>query len=426
MSSGSLHYTTIGDLLRQHRETANLSLTQLGDKSGVRKGHISKIENSEIINPKFVTLRRLVNALNIPFAEIITLFIDLDQKANTLYEILQETINTADIPLVTKVSFKYLESPQEDSDTALGKLYALISSCAADPPLKNAMYNVIISYARSHGVMPYLAKGQLQSYLIERDDFTRLTTTYQIGKNILNYSNFLSHEENIILHYKLGIHAYVLRRYEDCIELCHHVILHDKTSSQFKGESYYALCNAYYYLGDYTLAQENLDKYSTFTFPKVEEDVRFMTGSINGKIGNVDLAITQLEDCLKQTPMDNLIYIVTTLLELYLEKENSQKIIKIFSYENNIQDATTPFKKFILAQFYKLKGDYFVNINEYSNAVHYYLESARRFAKASDTPIEPEFMKLLFNLYAQKNHVMDKVTIEMIQDFFDRHNKSSF
>ncbi|MEC0121747.1 hypothetical protein P4H50_22690 [Paenibacillus apiarius] len=101
---------------------------------------------------------------------------------------------------------------------------------AQNEPIQLSLYNLIVDYSRSHGIMPYIAKGLYQKYMIERNDFSRLNQTYQSGKYVLDYVNFLSHKERILLYYGLSVHAYSLMYYHDAIELGNYVWKMDKAS----------------------------------------------------------------------------------------------------------------------------------------------------------------------------------------------------
>lgn len=377
---------TIGELIHDTRRASDITLTQLSELSGIPKGTISRIENGEVKRPQFLTVHPLAKALDISLETLIDYYVEIERRADSLLHILLTTIqHNSNNELIQKVATKYLESSNEDSFDLTEKLYQNVDSIE-DTSIKLSLYNLIIDYSRSHGMMPYIAKSSYKKYMIERDDFSRLNETYTAGRAVLNYADFLSHDERITFFYKLGSHAYVLRLYEDCIELCSNVIRNDKADSFFKAEAFYAICNSYYYLGDANLAKHYLDEYSKFSFPLVAENVKFMTGSINGKLGNTDLAITQLEDCLKRASEYNFVYIAVSLFELYLQKKDFSAIEKLLSHEERItnMNIVTPFRRYILAYFYKLKGDFLMGNNIYkTSAFEYYVKAALEYTKVN-------------------------------------------
>ncbi|CAI3198834.1 helix-turn-helix domain-containing protein [Clostridium neonatale] len=56
----------IGDILKNNRESKNLTLKQLSEISGVGPSTISDIENGKAKHPRMDTLEKLANALSIP------------------------------------------------------------------------------------------------------------------------------------------------------------------------------------------------------------------------------------------------------------------------------------------------------------------------------------------------------------------------
>ncbi|WP_294379136.1 helix-turn-helix domain-containing protein [uncultured Clostridium sp.] len=57
---------TIGEILRNNRESNNLTLKQLSSISGVGPSTISDIENGKAKHPRMDTLEKLAKALNVP------------------------------------------------------------------------------------------------------------------------------------------------------------------------------------------------------------------------------------------------------------------------------------------------------------------------------------------------------------------------
>lgn len=141
-----------------------MTLSQLSELTGIHKGTISKIENGDVKRPEFTTVRPLATALKIPFAKLIELYIEIDNRADSLRSILQDVIQeTGNEELVYKVGLKYLESPNEDSQILIERLYSFVNGLE-DKRIKLSLYMLIINYSRDHGIMPFLAKGLLQAY----------------------------------------------------------------------------------------------------------------------------------------------------------------------------------------------------------------------------------------------------------------------
>jgi transcriptional regulator with XRE-family HTH domain len=62
---------TVGARLRAARYAADLSQTQLAERSGIPKPTISRYENDHVL-PSLPTLARLAKALDVPVAELVT------------------------------------------------------------------------------------------------------------------------------------------------------------------------------------------------------------------------------------------------------------------------------------------------------------------------------------------------------------------
>jgi DNA-binding XRE family transcriptional regulator len=56
----------LGELIRQHRKTLNMSLAQLAEKAGCTKSHVWEIEDGRSRNPTVKTMAGLSNALGLP------------------------------------------------------------------------------------------------------------------------------------------------------------------------------------------------------------------------------------------------------------------------------------------------------------------------------------------------------------------------
>ncbi|UHA75626.1 helix-turn-helix domain-containing protein [Paenibacillus sp. 481] len=420
MSSGSLLYSTIGDLLRQRRIDTGISVHQLQEMSGVHRTSITRIENGEIKRPEFVTVQRIANAMNIPFEETVEYYICADQKSDTLFLILEDTIPTGNISLTSKVALKYLESPNEDSYDSIERLYNTTSTCKADPALKLSLFQSIVSYARDHGVMPYIAKGQLQSYLIERNDFTKLKATYYNGRYILPYSHFLSTEERIMLHYKLGVHSYNLRLFQESIELCSVIVAQNDFQGQTKADAIGIMCDSYERLGNYEKAEEYLKLYDTYTYKHVKEHVKVTTATLHDKKGNTALAISLFNELLEKVSENSLLHVVNKLIKLQQKMNNLLEIEKLLTFEEKITSFsyTSPYKQSELALFYKLKGDYQVAMGEIIEGANCYLESALKYAKVDDSKNERLCIGLILDLQINNSSILDNLILKKLRSVY--------
>ncbi|WP_028595699.1 helix-turn-helix transcriptional regulator [Paenibacillus assamensis] len=386
--SHSLTKLTFGDLIRQHRVSAELSLNDLASLTNVSKGTISKIENGEVKKPEFKTIRTLAEALNIPYDTYIEMYIELERNPEVLHTMLDDAITSCkSILLIDKIATKYLESDRADSYEAAERLFHT-TSCIQDSSTKLMLYNRIVDYSRSHGIMQFIAKGLLQKYLIERNDFSKLKETYQLGRSTLDYINFLSEKEKTTYFYALGIHAFSLLNFREAISLMERIVLNEFSESVYKTTALFNMCNSYYYLGQYDASQSYLNEYSALSHPDVEENVRILNALLCGKRDTTE-GIKHLQRYIKNKPLDYyIIFAVTELMELYLIDKDYSAAFDLLSYEGPMKKAlnderTTPFKIATFAHFYKLAGNLYIN-NDPNTACKYYLNSVSAYAGIGD------------------------------------------
>lgn len=378
--------TTLGDLIKNYRQRNKISLAKLQELVGIDKSSLSRIENGEVKRPDFKIIQSIAAVLDIPSDEVIELYIDIGHKSDVTYSFLQKAlVARSNESLITKIASKFLEAPNEDSLDLIEKLYQAIGA-VEETSIQLSLYSLIIDYSRAHGIMPYIAKGLYKKYIIERNDFSKLNETYQLGKYTLVYANFLSNQEQINLYYCLGIHAYSLMCMNDSKQYMQFIIENDDIAEgEFKAHAFFSLCNSSYYAGEYENCKTYLAEYSKYSFPYIEDNVKFMTACLKGKSGNLDVAISQLESYLKDASEYNIVFAVTELLDLYIRKSDFHSAKMLLNYEKqmvkSLQDKrTTPFKRAKFAYFYVLASRLFQNEDK-EKAFGYYTQSILEYAQ---------------------------------------------
>src|SRR3954463_14557788 len=71
------HETPLGTLLRNRRQEARLSLSQLANLTGLHKSYLARIELGEVRQPSTENLQRIAAALELPEATVFGL---LDER----------------------------------------------------------------------------------------------------------------------------------------------------------------------------------------------------------------------------------------------------------------------------------------------------------------------------------------------------------
>ena len=407
MKAESLQFTTIGEFIRTHRQEANLTLVQLETMTGVAKGITSKIENGETKRPEFKTMHALLSVFDIAYPNIVELYLSVEQRADVLMSILKESITSAP-SLSTKIAAQFLRDEKKDSIGLVDELYKFTGSIEDAPTVRLSLYKLIIKYARTHGIQTYFAKALLQEYLIERDDFGKMQTTYYTGKNITHYVQFLSLEEQITLYYKLGAHSYHLKEYKEAIEYCNQVLILDTTDSAIKAHSISFISFSHYFLSNYDMAERYLQQYCTFQFPFVQENADFMTAKLNGKKGHVDLAINQLEQCLEKSA--HKVNIIYDLFDLYLQQNNLSAVEKLFQWEYDfIENSSNPCLITEYAHYYKKKSEYFKLAGIHEQSVDCLLKSITMFVNVDRHKNAYECIEVLFDTIHENSDITNNM-----------------
>ncbi|WP_138985663.1 aspartyl-phosphate phosphatase Spo0E family protein [Paenibacillus dendritiformis] len=297
-------------------------------------------------------------------------------RSDTLLALLHDSFSFQNASLSAKIaSLLLLESEDENSGAIAEKIMLTAEQFPDKTEIKLALFDTVIAYARSHGMQPQLAQGLLYKYLVERDDFSKLEETFQSGKSILNYAEFLSIENRITLYHKLGVHAYHLRRYPECIELCKRLVFEDQTESSFKAYSILMICTSYFHQEQYEFAEKYLKAFSLFKFPFVKENVDFMKAKLNQRRGKTELAIAQLQQCLQI--YSHKINIVNSLLTVYFSESDFDSIEKLLQRESDFigSDLSNPLVKTEHAYYYMNKGKYLNAIGLQNEAIAYFIKS---------------------------------------------------
>ncbi|WP_165643398.1 helix-turn-helix domain-containing protein [Paenibacillus thiaminolyticus] len=177
---------SIGELIQCYRRNRGMTLAQLSELTGIHKGTISKIENGDVKRPEYKTIRLLADTLQIPLETLVELHIAVDNRSDTLLFVLQDVIqHSGTAELVTKVGRKLLESSSDDH--ALTELLYYFTSNVENKEIQLALYQLIVDYSRDHGLMPFLARGLLQVYLMTSPGSDRFTRAARISFSTPNF-----------------------------------------------------------------------------------------------------------------------------------------------------------------------------------------------------------------------------------------------
>ncbi|MGC5325832.1 helix-turn-helix domain-containing protein [Brevibacillus sp. SYSU BS000544] len=420
VDSNVLLYTTIGDVIRKHRIQANISLSQLAKLSGLSKSVISKLEGGDTRHPELRTVRAIAEVLDIPYEMIVEHYIQVEQRVEALFDLVVEAIGFCNTSLVSKVALKFLESPHAYTDIALERLFTLAGT-VTNTEIKLLLYKIIVKYAREHGIPKYIAKGLLQKYLIDRCDLKRLEESFQVGKEILHYTDFLAHEEKIILYYRMALHAHNIKKYDECIEFGKLGHAEDITSNELKERVALAICNSYSFLGKYETLEEHLALYEKLKYSFIIERIKYFRAIILSRTGNYHEAIPLLRECLTEITDSNRLHRVNMLLEALFIINDLDSIRKILDSEENkiLVQYNDPYQFAELGRYYRYKGTFLVKSGCFNEGMAAFLNSILHYGKISD---HKNITQCTDDIYTYHCLFEKTINLELLRKFKEVYN----
>ncbi|MFD3272921.1 helix-turn-helix domain-containing protein [Paenibacillus dendritiformis] len=413
---------SIGELIQCHRYNKGMTLAQLSELTGIHKGTISKIENGDVKRPEYKTIRPLADTLQIPLETLVELHITVDKRADTLLFVLQDVIQQSGTPdLVTKVGRKFLESPSDDSHALVERLYDFAGH-VENKEIQFALYQLIVDYSRDHGIMPFLARGLFQVYLIERDDFTRLRSVYESGKHIVQYAQFLTSEDRVTLYYKLAIHAFNLFLYRQSIELGLHVFQEAAPDNWYYINALGILRDSYFRIEDYEKSEYYSRLYIQYDYPHIKANSVLMGALLNAKKGNTATAVAQLTSFLETCNQDDALPAINQLMKIYLPNNYLNEAKRLLAYPIRPQSISTNNPNIIsqLAEYFFHRAEYFAATGDFHCSISDFLESAMHFSRINDTDMEKECINQIVRCHLQQNAPMSVSTLEKLNEYFER------
>ncbi|WP_157277793.1 helix-turn-helix domain-containing protein [Paenibacillus taiwanensis] len=371
----------LGELIRSKRIDKQMTLPQASELSGIPEEMLSRIESGESTAPEFRSMLALATTLNIPIEEMTETYIELERSSESLFTVLKEAIpRLLPIPLIMKIATQLLTiSQRETSEDSVERLYALATE-TQEIPRKLALFKVISQFTDDHSIRPTLAKSLLQSYLIERGDLRRLGDSYEYGRSIQYHVKFLPVDDQIVYYYKIGVHAYHLGKYEDCIQHCKKVLTLDYSEGTTKAEALLLSASSYFLLGLFDSAEKYVRLLKAFNFPWLNDQVDFLQAKIDSKKISNELAIVQIEKFLDKHP--HKVVVMYDLLDLYLKQNDVNAIERLIKHEKDFIDFTSTNHPLLISEhavYFSKKSEYYFTINNAKEGFHNLFKSIIMF-----------------------------------------------
>lgn len=420
----TLLYSTLGELIQKYRIDAGLSISELGRQCGIHKGIISKIELGDTKRPELITLKPIARVLQIPIAELLEYYCDVEQRPDVLLELLNEAIDLSNTQLICKIALRFLQTHYEESHKLTEQLYNFTSSLA-DTNIKLSLYNVIVKYARGRGMQLFLARGLLQKYLIERQDLMHLEESFRVGEEILHYVNFLSTDERITFYYRMSLHAHNIKYYQACIELgkLGHAI--DSTDNELKEQVALAICNSYYRMDDIAGLEQHLNMYVEFGYRFIIERENYYRAVIHASRGNYSEAIPLLKESVEGATRNQRLHRVNYLLEVLLKINDTDSFQQILENEEKkfAFDLHTPYNFSELGKYYKRKGEFLISHNRFDEGVDAYLQAMHFFGQITARKDIMDCTQDLYTFHYERGKVVSLELLGKLRDVYNNSNK---
>ncbi|PPB02415.1 helix-turn-helix domain-containing protein [Brevibacillus laterosporus] len=422
--SDILASTTLGELIKETREEFGITLSELSRRTGVSKGIISKIESGETKRPELRNLKLIADTINIPYEEIIDRYVDVELRPDILETFLAEAVEITNISLLTKVAIKFLGNPKKDTYTMLEHLYNLTSTLE-DTEARLTLYNVIVKYARQHGVPKYIAKGLYQKYMIEIQNIKRVENTFRDGEEILYYTNFLSKEERINFYYQMAFHAHGIEKYEKCIELGKMGHAEDTTSNEIKERVALAICNSYFYMDKFSELEEHLQEYERLGYIFISERSKYLRAIILAKTGQHQEAVPLLKECVEEAPDNHRLHRVNQLLEVLHKIKDLSSLQQVLEHEekNTFVKIITPYKYLELGKYFRHKGKYLLKCGKSDEGINAYLQGIQFLSNINAINGILDFSKDIFKHYCEQGKDLDLSLLKKLIEVYNMVNK---
>ncbi|MCP3773536.1 helix-turn-helix transcriptional regulator [Paenibacillus sp. MZ04-78.2] len=389
---------TISDIIFQLRKEKNLTYANLEEVTGVSIPALHKIETGITKRPEFKTVNAIATAFPGSYKEIIECYIMIENRIETLFEVLYDVLSNENYALlVPKVAFRLLEIPNCETEESLKRLFDYTQEIS-DSTLRIMIYKVIVKYSREHGITSFIAKGLLQQYLIERLDLKRVEQTFQEGLEILHYIDFLTNEEKIIYFFRMGLHAFNTQKYRECIEFCENGMVLEKNCSELKARAHLSMINSHLKLKNFDKVEELLDVFENYEYDFVYEAAKFIRALIKARKGEYDIAVPQLEYYLEVLSQRYRLHIVDELFEIYLKIDDMDACSKLLEREYKMLGTfpETPHTYKSLGKYYRHKGYYQVTIGLIDEGVKSFATSVQYLTRISAVEEKDIYVFLLF------------------------------
>ncbi|MCP3776453.1 helix-turn-helix transcriptional regulator [Paenibacillus sp. MZ04-78.2] len=412
---------TIADFIFQLRKANNLTYAELEELTGVSRSVLNRIERGETKRLEFKNLKAVAIAFPAHYSEIMECYLEEESRINTLFEVLEEVTTCEEcFLLVPKVAVRILESHSVETEEALQRLFDFTQT-VTDNSLKVTLYTSIIKFSRERGVPHYVAKGLLQKYLIERNDLKQLEESFQVGQEILHYTSFLSREGKITVYFRMALHAYAIKKFEECIQLCEKGLLLEEEDTGLKAKAYLAMINSFSQLGDYESVERHLNIFEKMRNDFVVVPAKATRALTKARKKEYDVAIPLLRKYLGELGKEYSLHIADELLEIYFQLGDLESIAEILEKEEELlpEHPQTPHKYITVGRFHRYKGFYHLSKGLLDDGIENYVKSLKAFGYVSAMKEKDDCMQELLTYHIKLSKSLELKHIIKLKEAYE-------
>lgn len=241
-------------------------------------------------------------------------------------------------------------------------------------------------------------------------------------RKFLHYTNFLSFEEQITLYLRMGLLAYAVKKYEDCIQLCQTGTLMEKNDTELKARAYLAMINSYSQLKNYDEVEKNLDIFEQFNYDFVSESAKITRAITKARKKEYEVALPLLQKYLDELSRSFKIHIADELFEIYLEMGDLNACGELLEREKDFlpEDMNGPQICKAVGKYYLHKGEYEFSLGFIDEGIQSIMKSMDSYGKVSAFKEREECMNKIVNYCIKSRNTIELKHLLLMKEVYNR------
>nr|WP_162305519.1 helix-turn-helix transcriptional regulator [Brevibacillus laterosporus] len=390
---------TLGDVIGKYRVEMGLSISDV--ESATKITRLKRIENGTVGQPKLQTLDKLIDFLEIPLEAVAEKYASKVNNKEVVMEMVRRVLPTMQKESLFNITNHYI-SICSSATAGINELSQLASE-TQEKTYASLLYSVLATHAITYNKNNLLAEFLFYEYMFERD--LDLTKSYYLGRRLLDNAHMLDEEKRIIAFYKVGVHARLLKRYDESIDYLRTVVEDHSISStsSYKEKAYPAFYTNLITVGRVEEGEHYLEEYAK-TFNRYDSSSYIIDkATIYFKNQKTQKALSMLEKYMENFETHhNTIVAINLLLEIYIKTNQFDKARDLYRFEDKFDllieknNRMGPFNQMYFGLYLRLKGRVEFLLGGIHDAVEALLDSMEIFAGLG---LKEEFLESMHLLH---------------------------